>query len=524
MPFNYRYGGKEGKVHQLTESRLSMVIRSESDVLPSHAALTPRAKAMINNITPILNVPHFGVQVFRAPSRQILGRAKGIFKREKEIKFAGDVLCDPRSGEPVIYTENAFIKFKQEVSESKRKKLFREYNLSVKRELSYADASYFVEAPEGTGRRIFTITSRFLNEPDVELCHPELLRKRSYRAAFPQQWHLRKTVIDRHTIEAHASVEAAWQQSEGMGIIIAVVDDGFDLGHEEFQGAGKIVAPRDVTRGTDDPSPGQGDRHGHACAGVACAAGNHGASGVAPKSTLMPIRLASELGSQDEAEAFVWAADHGADVISCSWGPEDGDPADPRDPRHRQLVPLPDSTRLAIDYAATKGRSGKGCVILWAAGNGNESVENDGYASYDKVIAVAACDDSSKKSFYSDFGNAIWCSFPSSAGVPSRTPGIWTTDLSGVPGYNDGNLKKGDAAGNYTSRFGGTSSATPGVAGVAALVLSKNPGLDRTQVRDILKRCCDQIDATRGEYSAATGRSKNYGYGRVNARKAVSLA
>ena len=41
------------------------------------------------------------------------------------------------------------------------------------------------------------------------------------------------------------------------------------------------------------------------------------AAGVAPLSTLMPIKLNANLGSMQEADAFVWAADHGADVISC---------------------------------------------------------------------------------------------------------------------------------------------------------------------------------------------------------------
>ena len=58
---------------------------------------------------------------------------------------------------------------------------------------------------------------------------------------------------------------------------------------------------------------------------VAMRAAAVGASGVAPEARLMPIRLAAVLGTQAEAEAFVWAADHGADVISCSWGPLDGD-------------------------------------------------------------------------------------------------------------------------------------------------------------------------------------------------------
>ena len=70
----------------------------------------------------------------------------------------------------------------------------------------------------------------------------------------------------------------------------------------------------------------------------------------------MPIRLRSALGSQSEADAFFWAAQHGADVISCSWGPKDGKWWDPNDPQHNVVAGLPDSTRLAIDWA-TRQRS-----------------------------------------------------------------------------------------------------------------------------------------------------------------------
>jgi subtilisin family serine protease len=297
-----------------------------------------------------------------------------------------------------------------------------------------------------------------------------------------------------------------------------------DLDHEEFRSSNKIIAPRDVTRRTNDPRPGSGNNHGTACAGVACADGNFGASGVAPKARLIPIRLASNLGSQAEADAFVWAAQNGADVISCSWGPADGDFTDPNDPLHNQVVPLPDSTRLAMEFAITHGRNGKGCVICFAAGNGNESVDNDGYASFEKVIAVAACNDRGKKALYSDFGNAIWCAFPSNHGAPSLTPGIWTTDRSGTSGYNaGGGVTRGDAAGNFTNSFGGTSSACPGVAGVAALVIGRNPNLRWDEVKDILKRSCDQIDNSNGQYDT-NGHSPLYGFGRVNAKKAVQLA
>jgi subtilisin family serine protease len=244
----------------------------------------------------------------------------------------------------------------------------------------------------------------------------------------------------------------------------------------------------------------------------------------------MPIRLASGLGSIQEAEAFRWAADNGADVISCSWGPADGQWWNPNDPRHNRFVALPASTKDAIDYVITNGRGGKGCVVLFAAGNGNESVDNDGYASYDKVIAVAACNDQSKRSVYSDFGKAIRCAFPSSDfGHPpfnhpeALTPGIWTTDRLGNFGYNPGDVRFGDVAGKFTNDFGGTSSACPGAAGVVALILSANNALRWNEVPDILRRACDRIDPQGGQYDV-NGHSKFYGHGRLNAETAAKLA
>jgi subtilisin-like proprotein convertase family protein len=75
----------------------------------------------------------------------------------------------------------------------------------------------------------------------------------------------------------------------------------------------------------------------------------------------------------------------------------------------------------------------------------------------------------------------------------------------------------------FTNSFGGTSSACPGAAGVAALVLSVNPPLKWNEVKDLLKRACDRIDPQGADYDAA-GHSKKYGYGRLNARTAVDIA
>lgn len=521
------YGGKGGRKLTLVESAEHLVVRTANSADLELVPLSLKARQVVSDFEPVMRFPRAGVEVLRARSerrpRALRDAARAMLKKEPMIRFAGRVLVDKVAGEPVVYTENFFVKFYDDQSQAACRKLIKKYGLEMRRPLGYARNAYFVTAPEDTGQEVFAIAQRLLGEAAVELCHPELVRRVRRRDAFPGQWHLKKMTIDGAAIDAHARVESAWAVTRGEGITIAVIDDGVDVDHEEFSSPGKVVFPRNASLGTANPRPGKGDDHGTACAGVATADGKFGASGVAPAARLMPVRLVSGLGSMEEADAFEWAAEHGADVISCSWGPEDGDWSDPQDPLHERVVPLPDSTRRAIDFAFTNGRNGKGCVITWAAGNGNESVDIDGYASHPDVIAVAACNDSGKKSAYSDFGNAVWCAFPSNDTVPARTPGIFTVDRTGPPGYNFGQAELGNADGNYTNDFGGTSSACPGAAGVAALVLARNPELRHDEVKDILKRCCEPIDKAHGQYDAG-GHSPIYGYGRLDARKAVDLA
>jgi len=86
-------------------------------------------------------------------------------------------------------------------------------------------------------------------------------------------------------------------------------------------------------------------------------------------------------------------------------------------------------------------------------------------------------------------------------------------------GFNVGNIDSGDEEGLYTNSFGGTSSATPLAAGIAALILSQSPELTWTQVRKYMRDTADKIDQENGPY--VNGYSLEYGYGRVNASKAL---
>jgi len=229
------------------------------------------------------------------------------------------------------------------------------------------------------------------------------------------------------------------------------------------------------------------------------------------------------LATADEAKMFKWAADNGADVISCSWGPSCGI-------GEKDL--LPDNVAGAIQYCATEGRAKKGIPICWAAGNGDELVSDDGYASNPDVMAIAAStspdsDGAESHAPYSDHGPEIWVCAPSSGNRRKGDKDIFTVDRRGNAGYNVGTETKGDKDGNYTNDFGGTSSAAPFAAGIAALILSVNPRLTSDQVREIIKNTADQI-GDRSTYSIQNGRdqlhSDFFGFGRINAIRAVEAA
>lgn len=525
--YTYTLGGKNGKKYVLYESKDMVAVRTRNSRDLKNAVISEKGKKALKDFDLVLEFPEADISVFQAKDSvkdklATRNRAKTALRKEPELRFAGKVLIDAESKTLVLYTENIFIKFHDKIKTAVCENILSEYNLKIKQKPGYARNAYFVSPPENTGLRVFELAEMLLGKEEVELCHPELIRKRSLKKIHPGQWHLKITSINKVMVNASVKADLAHKLSTGDGIIIALIDDGFDIDHPEFSRPGKVIHSRNVSYNSNDPRPeNYYDNHGTACAGVAAAAGIK-ASGVAPGSVLMPVCLISNLGSMAEADAFKWASDHGADIISCSWGPEDGNWSDPDDPVHRTEVGLPDSTRLAIDYAVSHGRNGKGCIITFAAGNGNENCNFDGYASYEKVMAVSACNDTGKRCIYSDYGSSVWCAFPSSDFGYSPfnhpeplTKGIYTTDRTGEAGYNP----KGD----YTDEFGGTSSSSPGVAGTAALILSVNPELTYNQVREIIKETSDKIDRPGGKYDSK-GHSIYYGYGRVNTYKAVKKA
>ncbi len=338
------------------------------------------------------------------------------------------------------------------------------------------------------------------------------------------QWHLRNTGQNGAEPGIDINVVTAWDTYKGTGVRIGIVDDGVALNHPDLTANADLANSYDFNDDDADPSPGEEDYHGTACAGVAAARGNNGQGGTgsAPQALVSGLRLIAEPSTDaQEADAISFKQDVVA-IKSNSWGPFDsgygtGGPG-----------PL---ALAALQNAATNGRGGKGTILLWAAGNGNRSGDDsnyDGWANQPQVIAVSAINDRGRPAWYSEPGANILVCAPSNGG----SQGITTTDLVGDDGYNeDGGLVEYPdfADTSYTNTFGGTSSATPTVAGVIALMLQANPNLTYRDVQEILVRTAVQNDEFSGGWVENGAPEElhfhhRYGAGMVDAAAACTMA
>ncbi|MCB0737946.1 MAG: S8 family serine peptidase [Bacteroidetes bacterium] len=207
--------------------------------------------------------------------------------------------------------------------------------------------------------------------------------------------------------------------------------------------------------------------------------------------------------------SYAWQC--GASIIVCPWGVSSTSPG--------QNPMLENSIMDALDY----GRCGLGCVVVFSSGNANSAPPSSCQVYYpqnsiDEIVVVGAINR------YGDrwVGQPMSpCHQESSYGTELDVvaPGelIYTTDLTGSAGVNPN--------GDYFDNYGETSAASAHVAGVAALILSKNPCLTHEDVVDLIESNAQKV----GSYSYTTTSGRNngtwnieMGYGLLDAYSAVN--
>lgn len=327
---------------------------------------------------------------------------------------------------------------------------------------------------------------------------------------FSRQWGLYNdgtmTGIGAVKVNADTDMELAWDIETGdPNLIVAVIDTGFRMSHPEL--AGRIwTNPNDPVDGIDNDGNGliddyQGwdyvnndndptDDHGHGtnCSGIALAGANNGIgyAGVNWNSKLMVIKVlnANNSGTYSAmANSIYYAVDKGAKVISMSIGGSF----------------FSQALKNAVDYAYNHNVVFVACMM---------NFDNDVTyypAAFDNVIAVGSTnpDDSRTSPFFWDVTSG------SNYGdhIDVVAPGNYIYGLS-----NTSNT-------NYNTYWGGTSQATPLVAGLASLILSKNPSLSVDEVKSIIYNSADDLVGNPDEDTP--GFDIFMGHGRVNAYKAM---
>lgn len=466
-------------------------------------------------------VPSKSAAVAPAPSRsksatKVLG---GVLERKKITAY-----MDRESLLVRILYKEIVLRFKPQVPLKTRNAILRDSGLtllarnpSIPEQMILSDTAML-----HPGEELVRLAAKLSMLDEVAFAAPNFVSQfrrnapaSAARTPSSKQWHLRLV-----------GAAKAWQSTRGKrAITIAVLDDGIDIEHPELRGnvlrnpdpdEPRDLCGRDFYLHDDDadhfnPRPkcfrtpfddvSGNDIHGTACAGVAVGRGPH-SYGMAPNCRLLPVKIfhADDLASESQvADAIRYAAAF-ADVISCSWGG----------------AKSPD-IEFALQDARRLGRKGRGAVVVCATGNEERKQHVDYPASDPNAIAVGASTDADELASYSNGGAQVCVVAPSNGGSRS----IFTTDVSTAGrGLNPGDAAAGGADGLFTNGFSGTSAATPLVAGLCGLLLSLKPDMTAEDVRAALIASAKKI----GPATAykANGHSNRFGYGRIDAAKAVA--
>jgi subtilisin family serine protease len=324
---------------------------------------------------------------------------------------------------------------------------------------------------------------------------------------FSLQWFLNDTPF---SIKA----QNVWDKYTGRGVKVGVLDDGFDYTHPDFTNSYRTDLDYDfVDKDYDAKDRLSTDRHGTAVMSIIGADANNGIgfAGVAHGADLIGYRMGFGTGSLTQIAQAMNLAANNVDILNSSWGFTTALSDNFFNPAFRGI-------ENAMINLAENGRDGLGTIQVFAAGNGREEGSSPNYHNLSNspfAIAVGGIDYDGTYSYFSEAGANILISAPATY-VPSA-------DKTGSGGYSTADY----------IYFGGTSAAAPIVSGVIALMLEANPNLGYRDIQAILAYSATHNDASSNGWQTNGARNFNggglqfnhdYGYGVVNAQRAVALA
>lgn len=427
------------------------------------------------------------------------------------------------TNEDFIISDRIIVTFKNDISDDDLVRFESKYGLI--RKSVYSPKDFLFQLTIHTGMNPVKLVVKITEEEkdSVALVEHDLTQRMKMNdlalptdPVYNRQWHLHQRLIHPDVdVRSSSRCESAWQLTNNFGnsdVVIGLSDDGCKLDHPDFNSANKFAGwgyfdgDSLITMNSISAIPSKmyqsGANHGTACAGVIAGEADGVLTvGAAPSCRLVPIKWESDgvglfVDDSKLMATLTYIADK-VDVFSNSWG---------MTPRNLFATVVVERIRqLAIDG----GRRGKGIVFLWAAGNENCPISHTGtiqipytngwdfiagswrwigvrtsrifensLANIPGVMHVAALASTAQRSHYSNYGNGI-----SICGPTSNVHSYWRGTARGL-----GISTTTGEASEVDNEFGGTSSATPLVAGVAGLVISANPDLTALEVISILKK------------------------------------
>ncbi len=433
-----------------------------------------------------------------------------------DVEYTTPVYREMTQDLELVPTDELIVRFKADVTPAQIAEFNAAHQVEVIKRSDWSEQEYKLRLIRPAGRDVIDVANAYHESGLCEWAEPNFLTeiRKSFLPNDPllaNQWHLENTGQGGGTVGEDVHAQEAWDITQGdPAVVIAIIDDGVDTSHPDLA-ANIQPGGYDFFDDDNDANPRYfaspynvttyNDIHGTPCAGVAAACGNNGAgvAGIAYRCRILPIKVWGSPNlalDSDIADAIRYASVR-ASVLSSSWS----------------------SSQSNVVSQAITDVVANGAVVLFASGNDPNWVGRAvGFpALVNAAIAVGASTNQGQRSGYSNFGSELDLVAPSNGG----TLGIWTTDVSlANRGYNLGSAAAGGADGRYTNSFGGTSSATPLAAGVAALIISARREIPGALVRRILEESCDQI----GPLAYVNGRNNEFGRGRVNAQRAVEMA